>query len=254
MLSLIAVLRVGVPTVLFSMFASSVLGVTLSTSLTAPTENVFESFPALGDPSFGDSFVRTFRWIDNSVNGAASGHLSTGQTFLVPASSDVVLDAITLRVREFGTSVIGQPYTLEIYHFPSVASGTGDALVSSQSGIFPNDIPPSSLLASNPRFWSFDVQNVPLTAGETYGFLVSFDSGPDPERFVNFVINFSDAYPNGRDFYKFNTPLEWGFGGGLRDAQFYLQSVPPAPEPSAFLLLGLGAFGLVRHTQRRRRR
>ena len=54
-----------------------------------------------------------------------------------------------------------------------------------------------------------------------------------------------------------------GGNGGIRSSEFatLLQrplltihtAVPPAPEPGSFALIGLGAFGLARHTRRQRR-
>jgi hypothetical protein len=45
-----------------------------------------------------------------------------------------------------------------------------------------------------------------------------------------------------------------GTGAGLNEFEIFGLATPPVPEPSTFLLLGLGTLGLVRHTRRHRRR
>jgi len=215
-----------------------VMAVTVSSNATVPASNVFVSHDWL----LGDSFAEPWSWTGNTGNN----HRDIGQSFLVPGAEPVQLGAVTLRAREVGSSVPGSPFHIETWTVTDAFDGIGDVLVDTQTGVLPN----SGLLASS--YWTFDVAPISLAGGGRYAFILAFDTGPDAQRFVNFVEDFNSGYTEGRWLARNDTPTNWS--SITNDAIFFLQSEPPAPEPSSYMLLGFGALGLVRQARRLRDR
>jgi hypothetical protein len=165
-----------------------------------------------------DNFVWGFQWKGDS----GSDHLDVAQSFLVTGANDWIVDKITVKVREFGTSVVNQGFNLQIWTVSDASDWSGDSLVSTQSGTFP-----SSGLAAG--YWTFDLNNVTLSSGQHYAFVLGFEAGADPQRFVNLVKAYSayDLYPDGRMFGRAGTPPVWITSpSSNKDFDFYVQGVP----------------------------
>jgi hypothetical protein len=173
------------------------------------------------------------------VSDAPTDRWEACQSFFVGDDNDWIVDKITMRVRELGTSVANQNFNLEFWTVSDASDYTGDSLISAQSGTFP-----ASGLAAG--FWTFDLNAVNLSQGQHYAFVLAFDSGPDPQRFVNFVEDYSayDSYPGGRMFYRRGTPPVWAtpFWLGAKDFEFYVQCVP---EPGTFALIAPTVLGIA---------
>jgi hypothetical protein len=203
----------------------------------------------LASHSLGQSnFTEPWRWIGNAGND----HRDLGQSFLLSATGDSVLDKITVRVSEFlgfGTAVPNAGYTLELWTFTNQFDGIGDMLVNSQT-----DLLPSSGALSN-QYWTFDIENVILSQGQHYGFIFAFNSGPDSQRFVAFVEDFVERYSPGREIARNGTPPNWS--STTHDLEFYLQGFPAAsvvPEPSSLTLFGFGSLVVLGYRWRHRGR
>jgi hypothetical protein len=181
-----------------------------------------------------DNFAWSCRWIGNS----GTDHTEICQSFIVDSSNDWVVDKITVKVREFGTSVENQDFRLDIWSVSDASDYTGNNLIDSQSGAFP-----ASGLVSG--YWTFDLDDVTLSAGQYFAFVLGFESGPDSQRFVNLVNEYSayDTYIGGRMFIRSGTPPDWSTTGHVsdKDFDFYIQGVP---EPGIILLVGLGGVML----------
>lgn len=220
-------------------------GIVLSSSAAAPTTDIFASY----DPG-SDSNALTWRWTGNGSDRFGPERMEIGQSFLVPTGPGVLLDRITVRVREYGASVAGANYTLEVWSFTDASDTIGDTLVSSQSGILP-----TSALLGAPQYWTFDLDDVSLTGGQYYGFILAFDDGPDSGRTVSLVQDFINGYGQGRSVGRSGNPPSSPINFG-HDLTFYAQGVPPSaviPEPASALLAGLGLTGLAGRLWWRRR-
>jgi hypothetical protein len=127
-------LRCLVPVVVFlalgllrSLPASA--GIVVTTAPNAPTTNLLASHSASIT-----NFAESWRWIGNVSND----HRDLGQSFLLSAIVDSVLDKITVRVREFGASVPNSSYTMEIWTFSDRFDGSGNVLLNSQADVLPS--------------------------------------------------------------------------------------------------------------------
>lgn len=216
-------------------------GIVVTTSSSAPSDHVLTNY------SVGyDNFAWPVKW----TGDATSDRRECAQSFLVSAANDWSIDKITVKVREFGTSVVNQPYTLEMWTVSNAADTSGNALVSTQSATFPA----SGLTAG---YWTFDIADVTLTKGNYYVFVIGFNSGPDSERYFNLVNAYSgtDLFPDGRMFFRTGTPPSWIFDAynSNLDFDFSVQG-SPVPEPSAVALLATGVASLLFMAWRRRKR
>lgn len=214
--------------------------IVVATSSSAPSDHLLTSYSIASS-----SFVGAFQWIGDS----SGQHWDAAQSFLVSGTNDWSVDKITVWVREFGTSVASQPYTLQMWTVSDAAAVAGGTLVSSQSATFPN----SGLAAG---YWTFDIADVTLTTGQHYAFVLGFDSGPDAERYVDIVKDYSasDSFSDGRMFYRKGTPPIWTAPSALsdKDIVFYVQGTP-APEPSTIVLLATAAACLLFMAWQRRK-
>lgn len=219
-------------------------GILLTSSAAAPTTNVFASF----DPG-SDSNALLWRWTTDGSDHLGPGRMEIGQSFLVPVGPTMLLDKVTVRAREFGASVPGAGYTLEVWSFTDASDGVGDALLASQSDVIPAVPAPGS-----PAYWTFDIPDVALAGGGYYGFVLSFTAGPDAGRTVSLVQDFVGGYAGGRSVGRFGSPPDWPVNFG-HDLTFYAQGGPQptaVPEPTALLLVISGVTGLgVRRLLRR---
>jgi hypothetical protein len=175
-------------------------------------------------------------------------HIEVCQSFLVGGNTDWNVDRITLKAREFGTSVADQGFYLQLWTVGDAHDYTGNSLISTQSGTFPGS-------GLGTGYWTFAFDHVNLPHGQYYAFLLGFDSGPDPQRFVNFIHAYSayDLYPEGRMFCRMGTPAAWSTMTHLgdRDFDFYVQGIP---EPGTLALIAPALLGFAGIAFRRMRR
>ncbi len=212
-------------------------GIVLTSSAAAPTTNIFASYDVGMDTN-----ALLWRWTGNGSDTFGPQRVEIGQSFLVPAGPGVQLDKVTVRAREFGASVVGAAYTLEVWSFTDANDGVGDMLLSSQTDVIPNAPAPGA-----PQYWTFDIADVALTGGQHFGFVLSFNAGPDAGRTVSLVQDFVDGYGQGRSVGRAGSPPAWPVNFG-HDLTFYAQGVPvtaAVPEPSSLLLAGLALAGLA---------
>jgi hypothetical protein len=222
------------------MFAGSVNGgIVVTTSVSRPSTDVLVSHDA-----HTISYVYPWDWQGSGF----LAHTDLGQSFLISKSNDVILDKVTLFARDIGSAnVDGADYTLEIWRFSSSTDFTGDELVNSQW-----DTLPSSGLIDR-RFWTFDIEDVRLTNGSYYGFLLAFDDGPILGRYVAFAGDPRGGFSDGRLILRSGTPHVWSSEYGGHELDFALQGrVIPEPSTAAIWSL-LGAAGIAVAFRARRR-
>jgi len=232
------------------MLASSALdplcaAITVTSDSLAPSDRILTSY-TVGYDNFGDPF----RWIGDS----GGEHRDIAQSFLVFDANDWIVDKITLKAMlpYVGKSVPGQGFLLEMWTVSDAADWSGNELVSSQSGTFPT----SGLTSA---YWTFDIADVSLAKEQYYAFVLGFESGPDPERFVSLIQAYSayDYFPEGRMFLRIGTPTSWSspYYSSDKDFEFYVQG-DVVPEPSTFAVFAVGAacVGAWRWWNRRKTR
>lgn len=230
--------KYGVLMFVLSAAVDSPAGIIVTSSASAPTGSIIASYDPMSDTN-----AYFWRW----TGDAGLGRVEMGPSFLISPGSDMLVDRLTLRAREHGADVLGQNYRLDVWEFSSATDTVGDALINTQLGT----LPVSGLSA--PSYWTFDFDDVLLTAGKQYGILLAFTEGAAAGRYVHFSQDFVDGYAGGRLVSRAGTPPDWDFGG--HDLTFYVQGSAAVPEPSSFLLLFAAAgIGLVYSVRTRSRK
>jgi|GEM_PF-7110908 PEP-CTERM motif. len=219
--------------------------VTVSTSTTAPSENLLFSFTT--DTTSG----RAWR-ADSRSSITSEQWRDIGQIFVAP--EDSILKSITV-VSSSGTNAParGVDFTITLFSFGTGFSVSNAEVIGTWSGVTPD---PGSIPGGT--FFTFNLPDTQLTAGVSYGFLLHFEEMADSRTISLRYNGGSGLSPDTRHLTRVNGSE--GAPGSLTtftsSLEFYVQAVSTAsiPEPSSgALLLGAGAlaFGCTRHRARR---
>lgn len=215
--------------------------VTVSTSTTAPSENLLVSF------NTGTSVGRGWR-ADSRSTITSEQWRDVGQIFVAP--EDAVLKSITV-VSSSGTDAParGADFTLTLLSFGTGFSVSNAEVLGTWSGVTPN---PGAIPGGT--FFTFNLPDTQLTAGISYGFLLHFDAMADSR---SIPLRFNGG-SNVAEFTRHLTRVNQTDGtlGSLTTStsslEFYVQATP-IPEPSSSALL-VGACALAIGSARRRAR
>ncbi|EIP98883.1 PEP-CTERM motif protein [Opitutaceae bacterium TAV1] len=219
--------------------------VTVSTSTSAPTDNLLISF--------SESINAGIAWRADSRDEVTSENWrDVGQLFTAP--QDATLDAITV-VTSSGVNspARGVSFTLTLYSFGTSFSTANAEVIQTFTGSTPSGT------ISSGTFLAFDLPDVQLTAGITYGFLLHFDAMIDNRSIPLRLNNSSNAFAEGRLLTRVNSYDTDGqlvslgsLSTNTSSLEFYVQATP-IPEPATVAaLFGLAvlALGLWRHRAR----
>jgi len=186
-------------------------------------------------------------------DGTAANHQWFGQTFTVPVGGmtvDKVAYMFSQEVDPTGRMTSGMTMGAVIYNAAGLGSTSG-AVVSSQQAVTPS-------FTQGVTYWmTLDMDNVVLAAG-TYGinfdFAFPLNNGAGGHKISNsgmyFIGDGNDNYTGGQGWRISGTGAN-NFND-LRDLAFVVTGFA-APEPSSFVLAGLGIVGMVGVAYRRRK-
>jgi len=196
--------------------------VLITPSPEAPTNHVFLSIASGGT---GNSAL------NGLATGTASAVRELGQTFLVPGTTPIALQAFTLQLTTAVQS--GSPgagMTVSIFKVTDATALPTGAPAYTTSGNLPD-------LMTLGHYLTFEFDTaVMLEAGEYYAIQIGFTSLAANQSFN--VVTGND-YAGGRAFYYANSPnpAVMNYIGQSTDLKMVLQTIP---EPGAVLLLGIG--------------
>lgn len=217
------------------MNAAAVAAVDISTTVNtvAPATNVTLS-------------LSTANYTANSSNTIGYGwkgdtRRDIGQTFTT--TSAFTLDKITLQVQFVGSAAPGASYNLSLYQFPSSSSLAASSTLGTWSGTLPDatSLVPTGYSFNSGAvgpFLTFDIPDIALSSGVTYGFVLSFASLTASES-MNFWVKGGGYYANGQQIETGTVGATTFTNSGGNDLLFYIQSVP---EPSSHALISVGAM------------
>jgi MYXO-CTERM domain-containing protein len=214
--------------------------VIVSTSATAPTENISNSFVV------SDTTNSTWQWRYDTENG----YRDLGQRFT--AASDGVLDAITVQsYYTGGAGAVDSSFTLTVYSFTNTSSSAAiDQTLLTLTGTLPSDI------ITTKYFVTFDLPDtLDLESGVSYGFLLHFDNGPTSNQYISMAMGTSADYTIPEGSYRIENsgtyPPSSFTTSQTTSLEYYVQVIP---EPSASTMaLAAAAILAVAVLQRRRR-
>ena len=217
------------------MNATAMAAVDISTTVgsSAPSANVTLS-------------VSTLNYTPNASNTIGYGwkgdtRRDIGQSFTT--TSAFTLDKITLQVQFVGSAAPGASYSLSLYQFPSSSSLVASSTLGTWNGTLPDAttlVPAGYSFNSGAvgPFLTFDIPDIALSSGVTYGFVLSFASLSSSES-MNFWVKGGGYYANGQEIETGTVGSTTFTNSGGNDLLFYIQSVP---EPSAHALISVSAM------------
>lgn len=227
MKSLIFILQISCASAL-SVSANAAIVATLASS--PPNSNLLDSFGGTGSVSI---------W--QNLPTSPPARTDVGQQFhpvsLPPGASSYVVDRITVLSKGAGSGAAGAPFTLRIFDFgagyTAVPNGSP---ITAQSGVVPAGL--------GYTYLSFDIDDVVLSAGTVYGFVLSFDAAVS-NQFVSLIraSEFSATPPNqGNTLRSLTSSDGITFTGGTEDLTYYVQGTVPEPQ---FAIASVAALLLV---------
>ena len=201
---------------LFSAEAS----VIVSYDAAIPTTNVLTSF----DPTTSNGY----QWRDNE-----NTERDLGQSFL--ASTDVTMDSFSFRSGgNLQTGAKNSPFTVTIYK--SATDGSLGTAVSTQFGNFLANDDAGSISGA---WLTFNIDNIALSAGNYYTFILSFDNHDVQDQDQTFQLS-DEGYSDGR-LWQSNEGAAFA-SSSVNDFAFAVQIVP---EPVTIGMLGVGSLVLL---------
>lgn len=218
--------------------------ITTSTSSTAPTTDIVQSFVPGGG-------VGGFSWRADSTLTSADAWRDTGQSFT--ATQDFALDSITLKTQSGANPpALNTAFTLTVYSFASIFNNSPSATLATYSGT----IPAAGTLPGG-TYVTFDLsQSVQLTKDAVYGFVLHYESMADSRSIAFVATTNTSEFATGRN-------LSSGSDGGIAPSsstftrtnnslQFYLGTTSSIPEPgAAALIAGAAMLGCAIFKRRR---
>jgi len=168
-----------------------------------------------------------------------------GQTFTAP--KDFVLDKITVRHKDGNGWAAGEDMRIYLYHDDGDGVPIPDPPYPDDGSALIDDIgamPSDAALAAG-DYVTFDVTNISLTSGQTYGFFFDWDTEDDTHRFGMLQSGSTNPYTGGA-LWKASESSD----SSSRDLVFYVIEAE-IPEPAT---LGLLLAGGVATILRRRKR
>ena len=219
--------------VLMSATAPAAIDISTTVGATAPASNVTVSLSTLNyTPN-----------VSNTIGYGWKGDTrrDIGQTFTT--TSAFTLDKITLQVQYVGSAAPGASYSLSLYQFASSSSLTSTATLGTWEGALPDAatlVPGAYNFSSGTvgPFLTFDIPDIALSSGVTYGFVLSYTSLTASET-MNFWVKGGGYYAGGQQIETSVAGATTFTNSGGNDLLFYIQSVP---EPSAHALISTGAM------------
>lgn len=213
--------------------ATAAVDISTTVGTTAPTSNVTLSLSTLNyTPN-----------VSNTIGYGWKGDTrrDIGQTFTT--TSAFTLDKISLQVQYVGSAAPGASYSLSLYQFANSSSLTSTATLGTWEGALPDAttlVPAAYNFSSGTvgPFLTFDIPDIALSSGVTYGFVLSFTSLSASET-MNFWVKGGGYYSGGQQIETSVAGATTFTNSGGNDLLFYVQSVP---EPSAHALISTGAM------------
>jgi hypothetical protein len=218
--------------------AQTVVDVTITTSATAPFENISSSY-ALTDASNANKNISGWAWRNNNT---ADGLRNLGQRFV--AAENAVIDKITvLTLNKSGDGTLNAGFTLTLYSFTKTTSdGIVDQTLLTATGAMPD-----TSIATD-TWLTFNLSSgVALKQGISYGFILHFDEAAD-NRSITLQQAENAAVSGLYRIQNTDGSSSTSFSTANTSLIFYVQTAT-VPEPSICALLsGVGgvAFALVR--------
>ena len=127
-------------------------------------------------------------------SGSRTGHWDGGACFQISEPNDVLLDKITVRIPGVYSAGHGGGLWSEEFHLEVWTASwpyyVGVSQVVQQTGYFPDT-------ALDSGYWTFDLDDVLVSTGQNYLFLLGFENGPDSGKWFDMAVDWGGSDKQG---------------------------------------------------------